>query len=82
MGERETKEFREQSDQRGTLRLIWARREPFRKLLTGGSLELPTAYNIKGHNAQSGDTIIGESQVESEGTNGFGWDGEVTPQML
>lgn len=39
---------------------------------SGGSCELPTAHSNKGHYAQSGDTIIGESQVESD----LGCDGE------
>lgn len=48
-----------------------------------GSCELPTAHNNKGHYAQGEDAVDEKSQVESEGTNGLGWDDEpVMPQAL
>ena len=47
-----------------------------------GSFELSTAHNNKGHYARSEDAMDEGSQVESEGTNGLGWDDEVMPPEL
>jgi len=48
----------------------------------GGTFELSTACNNKGHYAQSEGSMDDESQVESEGTNGLGWDKVMPLQAL